>query len=123
MEKILIFGCKNTMDDICIGCSRCMVGFNRKAGAFDRYLDGPSELIGILGCGGCPGVGTIPRLANFGLWNAKLQEQPTKVHIAPCVTQHCPYSETIISKIRAKAGVEVIEGTHPYLPENIFAQA
>ena len=121
MEKILIFGCKNTMDDICIGCSRCLVGFNRSAGEFERYSETESELIGILGCGGCPGMGAIPRLANFGLWNSKLDEQPTKVHIAPCVTQHCPYSETIISKIKAKTGVEVIEGTHPFLPENIFA--
>ena len=36
MEKILVLGCKNTMDDICIGWTRCMVGFNRKAGEFDR---------------------------------------------------------------------------------------
>jgi len=31
------------------------------------------------------------------------------------------YQETIIKKIKAKSGVEVILGTHPYLPENIFA--
>lgn len=30
MEKILIVGCKRAMDDVCIGCSRCIVGFNRK---------------------------------------------------------------------------------------------
>lgn len=120
MEKILIFGCKNAMDDICIGCSRCMVGFNRKAGAFSQYKDQESELIGILGCGGCPGMGTVVRLAQLSLWNAKLEEQPTKIHIAPCVAQHCPYSETIIKKIKAKAGVEVIIGTHPFQPENIF---
>ena len=31
--------------------------------------------------------------------------------------------ETIIKKIKAKAkaGVEVVEGIHPYMPENIFA--
>jgi hypothetical protein len=27
MEKILIVGCKKAMDDVCIGCSRCLVGF------------------------------------------------------------------------------------------------
>ena len=120
MEKVLIFGCTNTMDDICIGCSRCMVAFNRKAGEFQRYRDEDAELTGILGCGGCPGMGTIPRLAQFGLWNAKLAEIPTKVHIAPCVKDHCPYAETIITKIKAKTGVEVIEGTHPFMPENIY---
>jgi hypothetical protein len=69
---------------------------------------------------GCPGMGTVPRLAQFGLWNAKLAELPTAVHVAPCVAQHCPHAETIIGKIRAKCGVEVIEGTHPFAPENIF---
>jgi len=120
MEKVLIFGCKNSMDDICVGCSRCMVGFNRKAGEFEKYKDDDAELIGILGCGGCPGMGTVPRLAQFGLWNAKLQEIPTKLHIAPCVMDHCPYAETIIRKIKAKTAVEVILGTHPFMPENIY---
>ncbi len=121
MEKILIFGCKNTMDDICIGCSRCMVGFNKKDGEFSRYDNKDAELIAILGCGGCPGMGTVPRLAQLGLWNSKMQEIPTKVHVAPCVTKHCPYAETIVNKIKKVTAVEVIEGAHPYLPSGIFA--
>jgi hypothetical protein len=43
MEKILIIGCKNAMDDVCIGCSRCIVGFNRRTGDFQRYQDQPAE--------------------------------------------------------------------------------
>ncbi len=39
MEKILIVGCKNAMDDICIGCSRCLVAFNRCQGVFEIYED------------------------------------------------------------------------------------
>jgi predicted metal-binding protein len=50
-----------------------------------------------------------------------MNEKVTKVHIAPCIAEHCPYKETIIAKIRAKAGVQVIEGTHEYKPSNIFA--
>lgn len=45
---------------------------------------------------------------------------PTKVHIGPCLMDHCPYKEDIVRKIKAKSGVEVIEGTHPYLPTDIF---
>lgn len=48
MEKILIVGRKRAMDDVCIGCSRCIVGFNRKDGEFDKYKDQNSELIGLL---------------------------------------------------------------------------
>ena len=121
MEKVLIIGCTRTMDDVCIACSRCMVGFNRKAGEFERYKDQDVELIGLLGCGDCPGAGIVPRLAQFKLWNAPMEEKPTKVHIAPCIVDHCPHKETLIKKIKAKAGVEVIEGTHPYIPENIYA--
>ncbi|GBC62396.1 CGGC domain-containing protein [Desulfonema ishimotonii] len=121
MEKVLIIGCKSAMDDICIGCTRCMVGFNRREGEFAAYKDKDVELIGLLGCGGCPGAAIVTRLAQFKLWNAPMEEKPTKVHIAPCLAQHCPNSETIINKIKAKAGVDVIIGTHPYMPENIFA--
>ncbi len=120
-EKILIIGCKTTMDDTCIGCSRCMVGFNRRAGEFERYGE-DAELMGIMGCGDCPGVAIVPRMALMKLWNSKLGENPTKVHIAPCIATHCEYKETMIKKIKAKAGCEVIEGTHPFLPDNIFAE-
>ncbi len=121
MEKILIVGCKRAMDNVCIGCSRCIVGFNKKDGEFDRYKDQDSELIGLLNCGDCPGAAIVTRLAQVNLWNKPMGEKITKVHIAACIIDHCPYRETIIEKIKKKAGVEVIEGTHPYKPENIFA--
>lgn len=41
--------------------------------------------------------------------------------MATCLFDHCPHKEVIIKKIKAKAGVGVIEGTHPYRPDNIYA--
>lgn len=119
-EKILIIGCSRTMDTACVGCSRCMVGFNRRAGEFERYKE-EAELTAILGCGDCPGCAIVPRMAQMKLWNAPMGEVPTKVHIAPCIAVHCPHKDTLVKKIKAKAGVEVIIGTHPYMPENIYA--
>ncbi|MBT3226735.1 MAG: CGGC domain-containing protein [Deltaproteobacteria bacterium] len=121
MEKILIIGCKRTMDDVCIACSRCMVAFNRKEGEFSGYQGQDIQLLGILNCGDCPGASIVPRLAQVSLWNKPLGEKVTKIHLGPCLVDHCPYSESIIKKIKATSGIEVIEGTHPYLPENIFA--
>jgi predicted metal-binding protein len=121
VEKILIIGCKKAMDDVCIGCSRCLVGFNRRQGQFQQYEQGQAEVVGLLNCGDCPGATIVTRLAQVSLWNKPLQEKITRVHIGPCVLDHCPYKETLIKKIKAKAGVEVIEGTHPYIPEKIFA--
>jgi len=121
MEKVLIIGCKHTMNDVCIGCSRCMVGFNRGVGEFERYKGTDAELIGILNCGDCPGASIVTRLAQLNLWNVHLNEKPTKIHIAPCILDHCPHKEVLVNKIKAKSGVEVIEGTHPFMPENIFA--
>lgn len=121
MEKVVILGCKKTMDDVCIGCSRCLVGFNRREGAFSAYKDTEVELIGLLNCGDCPGASTITRLVQLKLWNVPMNEKPTKVHIAPCILDHCPYKDVLIAKVRKKAGCDVIEGTHPYIPENIYA--
>ncbi len=121
MEKILLIGCKRVMDDVCIGCSRCLVAFNRREGEFARYKDQEAEIMGVLNCGDCPGAGIVPRLAQVQLWNAPLNEKPTKVHIAVCLRDHCPYFEEIVEKIKNKAGVEVILGSHPYIPDNVFA--
>ena len=121
MEKILIVGCKKAMDDVCIGCSRCLVGFNRREGEFARYKGQEAEILGLLNCGDCPGATIVTRLAQVNLWNKPMQEKVTKVHVAPCIIDHCPHKETLIAKIKAKAGVEVVEGAHPYKPENIFA--
>ncbi len=121
MEKILIIGCKRAMDDVCIGCSRCLVGFNRREGEFARYEKGEAEVIGLLNCGDCPGATIVTRLAQIKMWNLPLGEKPTAIHIGPCLKDHCPYAETIIKKIKAKAGIPVIEGTHPYAPADIFA--
>ena len=121
MEKILIVGCKHTMDDVCIACSRCMVAFNRKDGEFSRYQEQDCQLIGLLNCGDCPGASIVPRLAQVNLWNKPMEEKVTKIHLGPCITDHCPYKESIIEKTKATAGIEVIEGSHPYLPKNIFA--
>ncbi len=54
MEKVLIVSCQRTMDAVCIACSRCMVGFNRREGVFSAYRDLPAELVGVLSCGTAP---------------------------------------------------------------------
>ncbi len=121
MEKILVVGCRRAMDVSCVACSRCMVGWNRRDGEFSRY-GADAQLMGILGCGDCPGAAIVPRLVQAKAWNAPMGEIPTRVHVATCIVDHCPHKETLIKKIRAKAGVEVIEGSHPYRPENVFGQ-
>jgi predicted metal-binding protein len=121
VEKILIVGCKRAMDDVCIGCSRCMVGFNRCEGEFERYKDLEAEIVGLLNCGDCPGATVVTRLAQVNLWNRPMEEKVTQIQVAPCIIDHCPHKETLMDKIKAKAGVPVIEGTHPYKPNDIFA--
>lgn len=121
MEKILIVGCKKAMNDVCIGCSRCLVAFNRREGFFELYEDSDAEIMGLLNCGDCPGATIVTRLAQVKLWNAPLGERPTAIHVGPCITDHCPHAETILKKIKAKSGIAVIEGAHPYMPSDIFS--
>jgi len=120
MEKILIVGCKRAMDDVCIGCSRCMVAFNRREGAFSDYGD-QAQILGLLNCGDCPGATIVTRLAQLKHWNLPMGEHPTAIHIGPCIVDHCPYKDTLVQKIVNKSGIRVVEGTHPYMPNDIFA--
>ena len=119
MEKILVLGCNKIMDKLCIGCSRCLVSFNRYEGEFSRYKEKGAELIGLASCGECPGNTLNARMAVMKLWNAPLGEEPTKIHVAPCL-MHCPHSESIIDNLQTKVGIEIVRGTHPYQMETIF---
>ena len=118
-DKILVVGCKKTMDDACIGCSRCLVGFNRRVGAFADLGD-DAEMIGLMHCGDCPGASVVHRLTQMALWNKPMAEQPTRVHIASCITDHCPYQRKLCAKIEAVSGVPVVRGAHPFRPQVLF---
>jgi predicted metal-binding protein len=120
MERILIVGCKRTMDVICVGCSRCLVALNRYEGAFERYKDQKAQLIGLTHCGDCPGNTLVPRLALMKLWNAPLSVEPTKIHLAPCVV-HCQHCESIMDKLATRCRIEILKGAHPYQMESIFS--
>jgi predicted metal-binding protein len=120
MEKILIIGCQNAMGEVCIACTKCLVAFNRRKGQFERYKD--AEVVGLLSCGGCPGAVIITRLSQSHLWNKPMGEMPTAVHIAPCIGDHCPYADDIMTKIKVKCAVPVIEGTHSFVPTGIFGK-
>ena len=77
-------------------------------------------MVGLLNCGDCPGATIVTRLVEVSLWNKPMNETVTKIHIGPCVMDHCPHVETLLKKIKVKSGVAVIEGTYPYKPDNIF---
>lgn len=100
----MIVGCRRAMDDVCIGCSRCLVGFNRREGEFSRYAGQDAQVLGLLNCGDCPGATVVTRLARVNLWNTPMDEKPTKIHVGPCIVDHCPHKETMLNKISAKSG-------------------
>ena len=119
MERVLIIGCQRSMDVICIGCSRCLVAFDRREGEFSRYNGQEVTLMGLTSCGDCPGSKLIPRLAMMELVNAPLSEEPTKIHLAPCLV-NCEHCESMLDKIKERCNVEIVKGTHPYQVERVF---
>ena len=52
--NIAVLSCKNIKDETCIGCHRCLMGFDKKEGEFERYKDTDAKLRGLIHCGGCP---------------------------------------------------------------------
>ena len=43
------------------------------------------------------------------------------LHFGTCLKNHCYYKDIILDVVGKKAGIEVVEGTHPYVPEGVFA--
>jgi len=118
--NIAVLSCKNIKDETCIGCHRCLMGFDKKEGEFENYKDTDAKLRALIHCGGCPGTSPALRLVGLKTWMAPMQESIDAVHIGTCLLDNCPHKDEIMKKVKAKAGVDVIEGTHPYRPETVF---
>ncbi|MEE8383187.1 MAG: hypothetical protein V3R78_15085 [Thermodesulfobacteriota bacterium] len=42
------------------------------------------------------------------------------MHLGTCLIDNCPHKDEILQKVKAKAGVEVIEGSHPYRAKQVL---
>ncbi|WP_038055851.1 CGGC domain-containing protein [Thermodesulfobacterium hydrogeniphilum] len=123
MKKIVLVKCKMISDqNLCPGDAKCFVALSRKEGEFARYKDEGAEIVGIVDCGGCEGNKNrvICSLALVKLQLAALGEKVDAVHIGTCIMKFCKRKDDLIAAIKEKAGVEVIEGSHPYAPASIF---
>jgi predicted metal-binding protein len=118
--NIAVMSCKNIKDEICIGCQRCLMGFDKKEGEFERYKDTDAKLRALIHCGGCPGTSPVLRMISLKVWMAPMNESIDAVHLGTCLIDNCPHKDEILQKVKAKAGVEVIEGSHPYRAEQVF---
>lgn len=119
--NIAIMGCQNIKDITCIGCQRCLTAFHRKEGEFERYKDNSdSRIVAIFDCGGCPATSPVLRMKQLKDWITPMGEKIDVLHLGTCVKNHCFYKEQLVEMVRKKAGIPVIEGSHPYVPENVF---
>ncbi|MFW5739609.1 MAG: CGGC domain-containing protein [Myxococcota bacterium] len=120
--NIAIMGCKEIKDETCIGCQRCLTAFHRREGEFERYKDDPdARIVAIFHCGGCPATSPVLRMKQLHGWITPMGETVDVLHLGTCVKNHCAYKDTLTTVVNAKAGVPVVEGTHPYIPKDIFA--
>ncbi|GAB5046975.1 CGGC domain-containing protein [Thermodesulfovibrio sp. TK110] len=125
MKKIAILKCSMIGEkNLCPGDAKCLVAFMRKEGEFERYKNEDAAIVGIMDCGGCEGNKTraICSLLLLKLQLAAFGENVDVLHIGTCIMKFCPRKEDIISAIKEKAGIEVIEGTHKYAPPTIFGK-
>lgn len=120
MTKVGILGCQavtNEMNCVMIGC---LGNVNNRQGKFEAYpKDEPLQLVGVIGCGGCPtAVGAdriwqkVRALTDYGI---------DALHLSSCMIQLCPFKDQFIETIQKDhPDLSVVEGTHPFHDENAF---
>jgi predicted metal-binding protein len=123
MKKIALVSCQMIRGkNLCPADAKCLVAFNRKEGEFERYKDEDPAIVGIVECGDCEGNKNRV-LLSLGLLKmqlAALDETVDALHIGTCVMKFCKKKDDLLAAIKEKAGVEIVEGTHQYIPATIF---
>ena len=120
--NIAIMGCRNIKDITCIGCQRCLTAFHRREGEFERYKnESEHRIVAIFDCGGCPGTSPVLRMKQLKDWITPMGETVDVLYLGTCIKNHCIYLDELIEVVRNTAGVEIIIGTHPYAPTDVFA--
>ena len=119
--NIAVMGCEKIKDETCIGCQRCLPAFDRREGEFELYKDRDDvKLIALFHCGGCPATSPVLRMVQLRDWMAPMGEKIDVLHLGTCVKNHCAYKDRLLEAVNNKAGIPVVEGTHPYVPMNVF---
>jgi predicted metal-binding protein len=123
MKKIALVSCQMIRGkNLCPADVKCLVAFNRKEGEFERYKGEDPAIVGIVECGDCEGNKNRV-LLSLGLLKMQLEaldETVDALHIGTCVMKFCKKKDDLLAAIKEKAGVEIIEGTHQYIPATIF---
>jgi predicted metal-binding protein len=124
VKNIALLSCNMIRsNNLCPGDSKCFVAMNRKEGEFKRYAEEGAQIVGIVDCGGCEGNKNriVCSMAMLKMQLAALNEHVDAVHIGTCIMKFCKRKDDLIAAVKDKAGVEVVEGSHPYAPPAIFA--
>jgi predicted metal-binding protein len=121
MLRIAIVACKKVREqNLCPGDAKCLVALMRREGEFEGYKEKDAAIVGIIECGECHGERVPASLGLLKMHLAALKETVDVVHAGSCVMLLCRHKEELVSLIKEKAGVEVVEGTHRYIPPKVF---
>lgn len=123
MKKVAIVACQMIRSkNLCPADTKCLVAMNRKEGEFERYKNDDASIVGIVECGDCEGNKNrvLLSLALLKMQLAALKETVDTIHVGTCIMKFCKKKDDLIGALKEKAGIEVVEGTHQYVPPTIF---
>ncbi|MEW6418651.1 MAG: CGGC domain-containing protein [Nitrospirota bacterium] len=123
MKKIAFLACQMIRSkNLCPGDTKCLVALNRREGEFERYKGEDTAVLGIIECGECEGNRNraVLSLGLLKMQLAALNETLDAIHAGTCIINFCPRKDDLLKAVKDKAGVEVVEGGHKYIPPTIF---
>lgn len=110
MKKVGIIRCQQT-EDMCPGTADFKVASSGKL-AFKEV--GPSEIIGFVCCGGCPGKRAVTRAKMMIERGAEVIAMASCIKNGNPIGYACPHFETMRDAIKrvTKDEIELLEWTH-----------
>lgn len=111
MKRIAILTCSNTTQDLACASFQCLSSLRQAKDKFAGYADTGAELVGIIGCAGCPTAvapeKVLKRVRSLAALNLDA------LHLSTCMIHLCPFRNKYKKIIKEYyPDILIVEGTH-----------
>ncbi|MBB5337609.1 CGGC domain-containing protein [Pectinatus brassicae] len=101
MSNIAIISCSNVKNELNCPGTGCFHSFANNIGAFKKYKNSNSNIVGFSTCAGCPTIYAAEKILNKVKPLIELSHADTP-HFSTCMVKFCPFLKKYANLIKEK---------------------